>query len=543
MATFNTILHMKKPLRGKGVSKCPRHVPMEVVFTCHDCEGELICTKCAKSLHQSHKFEHMTKYISAKRENIQLYAHNLESREMPQIQREMDAIQVQLKENTQHFDSVIASVKLRSKEFRAEIVKVTRKFIMTCKKLEKENAELLKKYKNELYSNYVKLNSKLQECKRSIQSTNSALVFDLERELRHRKLEIVRPKPPELSTAAFQPRLFPLDKMEKMVGSLTLVDPAGVTEAKVLVAEPELAPHNYQVYDKTMEAKFEISSNITSMAISSYNKAWVSYDTSTEVIGIDMRGKVKQTIEQDLMIDDISLAPITGNLWMCCESDLSIREVIKGKTPTLNGRIRFHTKDRPWCLCVTHDNAVAVGTKGEITLYTPDGTTLRTSGFDSEGRNVVVEPNHIKTCPLTGDLAICDLDDITCGGDDSPFVVVLDKHLKSKFRYERDTPLGGENQVLTSTARFVTSTATLQSAFMPLDVCYDYRGHLLIADYDNRSVLLVSGSTGQFLTKLHLDDLRPGALALQADGKLWIGFPEENIIKVIKYKLAINNQI
>lgn len=542
MATFNAMLYMTKPLRGKGVKKCPRHIPMEVVFTCHDCEGELICTKCAKSLHKSHSFDHMTKQVSDKRENIQSYAHNLESQAMPQVQQQMDSIDVQLKENTEHFESVIAAVKLRSKEFRSEIIKVTRKFIITCKKLEKENVELLNKYKSELYTNYLKLNSKLQECKRSLQSENSALVFDLEKELQRKKVEIVQPTPPELSSAAFQPRLFSLDKIEKLVGSLTLVDMAGVMEAKVLVAEPEMVPQ-YQVYDKSMEARFEHCTNITSLAIASFNKAWVSHDTSCDVLGIDIHGKVKQTIEQNLMVDDISLAPITGNLWMCCESDLSIREIIKSKTPSYVGRVRFHTTDRPWCLCVTHDNSVAVGTKGEVTLYTPDGILLRKSGYDSEGRNVVVEPNHIKTCPLTGDLAICDLDDITCGGNDNPFVMVLDKRLKPRFRYERGTPPAEDNQVLTSTATFVTSTAKLQSAFMPLDACYDYRGHLLVADYDNRSILLVSGSTGQFLTKLHLDDLRPGALALQADGKLWIGFPEEKVIKVLKYKLAVNNQI
>jgi len=44
------------PIRGKGDNQCPHH-QTEVVLSCTDCGGELVCLKCTTTTHRCHAFK------------------------------------------------------------------------------------------------------------------------------------------------------------------------------------------------------------------------------------------------------------------------------------------------------------------------------------------------------------------------------------------------------------------------------------------------------------------------------------------------------
>ncbi|XP_033739807.1 uncharacterized protein LOC117327086 [Pecten maximus] len=231
---------------------------------------------------------------------------------------------------------------------------------------------------------------------------------------------------------------------------------------------------------------------------------WTSDWFSNDVIKLNSRGKEKQRISCSVGVSDISISPSTTNFWICSNEDSSVMEQESGTTALIH---RFNTRAEPRCLCVKRDGLVLVGMKHCIEEYTPDGIYIIATKKSWLWKPSVRSPVKISQCLVSGNVAVVDLDKSSDGGLDEALVIVMDKHLQELHRYGQ--------QEHKSKAR--------SAPFAPLDLTYDTLGNLVVTDFDNRCLHLLSGD-GEYLRRLHTDHDMPCAICVDSDGVLWVGF-------------------
>ncbi|XP_021344628.1 uncharacterized protein LOC110444584 [Mizuhopecten yessoensis] len=226
---------------------------------------------------------------------------------------------------------------------------------------------------------------------------------------------------------------------------------------------------------------------------------WTSDCLTTKLKRLTCQGDIQDQIRSRFHIRDNSVSPTTRNLWTCSES---VEELISGKLTE-----RFKTNDEPRCLCVTSDEHILVGTKHRISEYTPDGKPGITTEISLFKKAVVCSPWRISQCPLSDNVAVVDRDEEKDGGKDKPAVIVLDRQLQHLYRY-------GESQ---------HNSMTNCQCFDPWDLTYDSQRFLVVADYKNKHLHLLSGD-GQYLRLLHTDIDCPRAVCVDTEGVLWAVF-------------------
>ncbi|XP_021350193.1 uncharacterized protein LOC110448337 [Mizuhopecten yessoensis] len=259
--------------------------------------------------------------------------------------------------------------------------------------------------------------------------------------------------------------------------------------------------------------------------------AWICDYASKNVRYIDHNGEVKVIIGYGVNIKDVDVSPTTQNLWACSHEDHSIMECTE-ETPS----IRFQTDYRPYSVCVTLDEQVIVGMEKRVTKYSTNGKILLSTSASSSlsclplfcrparfKGSCVCTPHRISECHMTRNFAVVDLDWSDDGGNDRPYVLVMNKNFQELFRYHGNTP------------RDVTVRGETNS-FYPCDARYDSDGCLVIGDTDNRCIHLLTGH-GQYLRLIHTDRVFPRALGLNEHNVLWsvFGVLGEGDVKLMLY--------
>ena len=81
---------------------------------------------------------------------------------------------------------------------------------------------------------------------------------------------------------------------------------------------------------------------------------------------------MKQTVELDVHIGDMSTSQVNGNLWFSSEYDYSIREVT---TPTTEA-LKFRTPYMPRTMAMSGGNRVVTATFRKVSVYDVKGEEL-----------------------------------------------------------------------------------------------------------------------------------------------------------------------
>ncbi|XP_033743987.1 uncharacterized protein LOC117329885 [Pecten maximus] len=230
---------------------------------------------------------------------------------------------------------------------------------------------------------------------------------------------------------------------------------------------------------------------------------------------LDRKGTVIQKVTQKAVINDISLSPTTRRLWVC-DRENNILELVSGQLTH-----RFRTKEEPRCLCVTASNHVIVGMVKHISKFTTQGQMVLTTMAVGTEKPLVCTPGRITECPVTHNVAVIDFSDKRHGGDGNQHVVVMDTNLQELFVYRGDIP-----------STYKTSQ-TGGKTFNPQSVVYDSVGNLIIRDYNNDRVLLLSGG-GEFLRIIHRERDWTWAVGVDRKDVLWAVFGY-NIVKLLQY--------
>ena len=246
--------------------------------------------------------------------------------------------------------------------------------------------------------------------------------------------------------------------------------------------------------------------------------AWIHQDKSTKNLLVDISGQELSEMEAktdfgDFIVLDngdhvfthfggkeIRKVSSTGRVTVVCSTEALGPT---GISMSRHGHMMV-------CLCDCRVPDITTDSRGEVHLINMSGKVMRKYGADRRTKlftNPKINAQNVN-------LDICVVDFINSNHETNIIGVILDG--RKKFIY--------------------TGQASLEKKFSAQDICCDGHGRILLTDFFNHAIHVLSAE-GQFLQYLLTaqDDLvYPRSLALR-DDKLWIGC-QYGVIRVVKLK-------
>ncbi|XP_021354089.1 E3 ubiquitin-protein ligase TRIM71-like [Mizuhopecten yessoensis] len=514
-------------VRGQDQTKCVHHKGESLDWFCETCY-DVICAKCVSTSHKGHDNILLSEATPDNKRKIKSFIYETEQKELVEIQLKISSTQHSLDEHLNHFKSVAEEVKMQGEKLKEDIDVLIAETLAQVKHLEVENTKLLTSYKNELEKKLADLKEQLKHCKETLQTGTDIQVFDLSKGL---QTNIILPEKPKLGSGDFTPNNRRNTILKEAFGKLSLrpseqsQSSTGPDQSDETPVDDNPLPSGHQQSvkrstdtdkdpEKALLPQIKIISEwspdmITKICPKHGGGVWTS--DGYKGIHLNSQGEIQQEIKSPVYISYITLSPTTHNLWACSTSDKSVLELTSGKLTR-----RFKTKDKPRCLCITRDEHILVGTKHKITEYTPEGNPGIGTKTYLLKKPMVCSPQSISQCPINDNVAVVDSDLTDDGGQDNPAVIVLDRKLKEIYRYKESQHYSGSTSLL-----------------FPYDVTYDSLGFLVIADFANRGIHLLSGD-GQYLRQLYTDIDLPFVVCVDTEGVLWAVFGLSNTNQKVK---------
>ncbi|XP_021364451.1 E3 ubiquitin-protein ligase TRIM71-like [Mizuhopecten yessoensis] len=504
-------------VRCQGQKTCAHHKKKTLDWFCETCH-DVICVDCISSLHKGHSIVPLSETTPNNKLKIKTFINETEQKELIEIQQEINSNQESLKKHLSHFKNVAEEVKSNGIKLKKDIDVLIAETLSQLRHLENENIQLLTSYKTELERKLADLKDQLNQCKETLQNGTDIKVFDVTSRLH---TDITLPRRPVLGTAKFSPNKHPDESLRFALGKMTLTSSGqsdGHVFAKVhtsagssdqqLTRPSDRTPHKMTHSAKLVShlPDFPVLSKwntphrsyIRNICPANDGGVW-TYGADQTVTLLTSEGRIKQQIKSPDRIANICVSPCTQKVWACLFG--SVVELTSGTLVR-----RFNTKSVPTCLCVTKDDHVLVVANHEIIKYTQGGMPSPMTASQSK-KPLMRSPRMISECPVSQNVAVLDGDWPGDGGENKPLIIVMDKHIQELYRY-------GQHQH-TSRARSQT--------FDPRDVAYDRFGQLVVADFINDCLHLLSGD-GQYLGLLHTEINRPQYVCIDKQGVLWVAF-------------------
>ncbi|XP_021357778.1 uncharacterized protein LOC110453237 [Mizuhopecten yessoensis] len=487
-----TELQGQIPIRRKGNTKCSVHKTKDVILHCTDC-SILVCLSCSISTHSGHTLTEISDIAPQKKDVLQDFIHDIENNKLIQLQNEMQSIENKILENDTNFKDLGQQVKKQGQVCKKQIDVLTDEFVSICDSLERDNRDLLMKYKEELQQRYTSLLEQVRECKEILQTGTDILVYDSASDLSAEDIS----EAPVLHEADFHPCTLITDQLRKALGMLNSFSRPLNTFSETIRSKEEFLDESVGL------TKFKSPMDCSSICPTT-SGAWLCDNDSDELMLVDAKGQIKQRIQYtDSNIMDISISQ-AGNLWFCCRNNFSINEVPASSIVPIT---RFAVDAWPTCICISKEGNVVVGTKdmkeGKLSIYTTEGQLMLSTSAYKKG-SVLGTPFSISECSVTGRFAVTSWEQKD-DGTWSSYVRVYDQELKFRF----DIGENGEER------------ETEISSLCPWGAVYDSKGNLFVVV--NNDVKLMSG-TGQYLKTIIkcVGSFSVAAINVQPDDVLWV---------------------
>ncbi|XP_021361228.1 uncharacterized protein LOC110455422 [Mizuhopecten yessoensis] len=518
------------PLRIKGQTACIHHKERQLEFYCEKCQ-ELVCPKCLSSIHKTHPVSDLSEITPQKALDIKNFIDRTEKKSFVQIRKYITTTDTLLKDNTSTFEKLSQKLKMQTDKLKQELDMLTEQTLSLYHKMEENNTKLIKTYKQDLEMYEKQLKQQIQECKASLQRGSHIQIYDTYCEIQSPTYSL--PVKPVLGTANFTPSENPQDHLKKALGKVitsgqgqTLTDQDRSVSTSDDMGQPssqqqqsgakvKKAVTTYKLLPQTkIVEEWKAPCYIDSICPTTDGQVWTIFYITLTLL--DRKGNEIQEVKHKAWIRDISLSPTTHTLWVC-DTENNIMELVSGRLTH-----RFSTKELPRCICVTASNHVIVGMTRHISKFTTDGKMVCTTMAKGTGKPLVCTPNSISECPVTHNVAVTDFSSESDGGDGKRHVVVMDTDFKELLVYRGDTP-----------STYKPTPQTEGRPFNPHGVVYDSVGNLIIGDYNNHRVLLISGG-GEFLRVIHTDTGYTRAVGVDREDVLWAVFGGDNV-KLLQY--------
>ncbi|XP_021374703.1 uncharacterized protein LOC110464019 [Mizuhopecten yessoensis] len=528
------------PFRVKGQTNCVHHKGGQLDLYCEECQ-QLACINCLSSVHQKHSLCSLSELTTQKKEDIQNFIDKSEKIDLVQIDQYITVTDTHLKDNAGNFEKLSHQLKTQTNKLKLDLDLLTAEILSLYQQIEEDNTKLLQSYKQDLEMYSTQLKNQVQECKKALQRGSDIQIYDTGCDIQS---PVTIPVKPALGTASFSPNQNPQGDLKQAFGEVNISgqgqgqafqsrDRSVGTSAGLFSTQPQAklkiktpsttqqrsngrkevtSPVDTLLSQTKMLGEWESLCGITSVCPTTDGQVWTSYFSSKTLTLLDRNGKVIQEVKHNTKIRDISLSPTTNTMWVC-DWENHIIELVSGRLVH-----RFSYGEEPRCICITASNHVIVGMDKHISIFTTKGTLVHTTLAAGTWKPLVHAPYRISECPVTHNVAVADID----GGKGKPCVVVMDTDFKVLFVYGGEVPL-----------TYQPTSKSGGKQFYPWGVVYDSVGNLVIADYNKKRVLLISGR-GEFLRNIHRDNNIPRAVGVDKADVLWTVFGFNNV-KLLQY--------
>ncbi|XP_060063736.1 uncharacterized protein LOC132544149 [Ylistrum balloti] len=512
--------------RPKGQSTCSDHKGRRLDLYCEKCD-QLICLTCLSTTHRSHPLCELSEITPQKKQEITNFINKTEQNDLVEVREYITSADSLLKDNTSHFEKLSQQLKNQTDQLKHELDLFTAQTLSVYKQMEEDNTRMIQKYKQELEMYNRQLKQQLQECKVTLQRGSHLDIYDTDI---HSSLHL--PVKPVLGTVIFTPNTNPQHHLQQAVGTIITSGQTTDQDRSISVSHDQGQSSKQQqtgvkgkkaVISKALLSETKVVKEwespcyIGSICPTTDGQVW-TWDYSDTLTLLNREGEVVQKVTHTANITDISLSPTTHTLWVC-DSKNNIMELVSGRLTN-----KFRTKERPQCICVTASNHIIVGMKKHICKFTTQGQMVLTTMAVGTGKPLVYTPYRMSECPVTHNVTVIDFNDVSDGGDGNGRVVVMDTDFQEVFVYRGDIP-----------STYKQTPQTGRVTFDPYGVVYDSVGNLIIGDFNNRRVLLLSGG-GEFLRIIYTDRVGTEAVGIDREDVLWVVFGYNNV-KLLQYSV------
>ncbi|XP_060077150.1 uncharacterized protein LOC132556726 [Ylistrum balloti] len=504
--TSKSVVWAQIPVRVKGSSICAHHHDTEVTLACRQC-SELACVRCIASVHSGHLLDNIADVITTKKGNIQSFIRRTEHQDIVNLKTEIGSITQKIEQNERRFNFHQKELEIQGNRMKDEINIIVTKIVSECTELKRENESRLKKYKVDMEKRIKELTILVQKCQVALETESDVEIFDAEKEL--------YPLPnPELNlcSLAFTPNMHPQGYLDLAMGKRIV---AGYSMTYASIHEDNENDSSTGTLAQLKEVtQRNAPFNVSAISAKRENGAWICSNEVSSIYEINDQHRIKKSCFK-VCINDISVSPVTGNVWACSGGNNAIME-LQADDSSIQ---RFTTSSTPRCLCVTQDSNIVVGMACKLVCCDVQGNVLLCKN--------VRTATKVAACPNTRRIAVVELDFREHDGEGRPHILVLDRKFQEQYRYYNNKEDKGTNPESASTA------------FHPSDVAFDSTGNLLFADYENKSILIMN-STGD-VKSIYSDPWHVVALSINGIEEVWAVFRYRNYpnyrIKMLKPEL------
>ncbi|XP_033724919.1 uncharacterized protein LOC117314930 [Pecten maximus] len=528
------------PIRTKGQTACVHHKGKQLELYCETCQ-DLVCLKCLFSGHKGHIVCELSDITPKKKQDIKNFIDRASQHDLVQVGKYIDSTQTLLKDNDSKFEKLSHQLKMQTDKIKEGLDKLTATTLSLYQKMKEDNTKLIEKYKQDLEMYDKQLKQQIQECKTALQRGSDIEIYDT-------GYEIHFPVKPVLGTASFTPNKTPDGNLKLALGNvITSVQGDTSTEKDPSVStsdnnsqlqsstqqqqqsgdKGDKAVIRYKLLSETKVVEEWKSPCVIGSICHTDDGVWTSDYYSNTLTLLDRKGTVKRKATHRTTINNISVSSKTNTLWIC-DRENNIHEQVSGYQFIR----RFSTEEVPRCLCVTASNDVIVGMPKHISKFTIHGKLLITTKDTGSETPFVCSPYRITACPVTHNVAVICFSEMV-GGDGDKHVVIMNKDFQKIFICIGDIPNTGE--LLYDGVRNLIM-GSMDESFNPSGVVYDSLGNLIIGDFNNHRVLLLSGVSGSFKI-LHRDTLGMLAVGVDREDVLWAVFGDSSAdnVKLLRY--------
>ena len=425
----------------------------------------------------------------------------------------LERVEIENEENIEKTHKEILKTGEQFKSLIDDLVSEQRK---TLQESRKNCSDSIQKMKIDVKSKMVQVEKNLQEYREVSRCNNFAKLQEMANLLEGSMTTIGNfEMDPHIDLPIFLPGKVDKESLSQQLGCLDISQPGVATEVKLQKNESEeendALGANTMLKEPIIIKQHTLDASRNLLSCVGTNEAFVTKYSHGTIARIDRDGNTLYESVQDTVNDSVNftcLATTKDRKLVITEqardrvliwSDTSVKTLFKTKT-------LFTGYKGPYGICSPANDRLLVSfpSEGKIIRYNFSGNVL----FEFSSPKVTI-PRNISFNPVNNYVCVCDTSSLVSKGK----VVVFDAYGNFKFEYL------GQNEIY------------------PAAICADRIGNILIADFINDQVHILSqlGEFIRYLLSRSHSLYRPVSIDLDADGYLWIT-EETSALRVVRYR-------
>lgn len=497
-------------------NKCPSHKKEDLLMYCNTCNCP-VCRECVTSgVHLNHPMVKVEEVIDTKQKQLS----NIIRQTNKKSKRYKDVIKTITQNKLEFSESItkkIKEVKANNSQLKSRLDKMESELIQQLQSIDKENKKAMTDLEQRLQEEMSDINQLIEQCERKQKERNIEMVkfvTDVTQRLdKYRSCDPPDPvHPPDLITKQIDDQ-----ELKVLLGHLDMKTMPKLDQPLSMKTTPKLnqplpmkktIPSASPVMNASIINSFD--SERSHVVTTGDDQAWLWSHIYKGLSLVTSDGKVIQDINTDFGVSDAAVS-MSGDLLVTERNGNKVKKLTRHNTFTdiYTAAGGYDTRG----ITVTDTGNVLVALykfyDSKIVEITTTGQHIRTIQHDTVDNKPLFNNPWFICTNINGDIVVIDY---------GYNIVVINQQGQKRFTYKAEG-------------------RQLQKSFNPDYIVTDKQGHIIISDISN-SVLHVLDKDGKFLQYLITPEhecYRPGGLALDNHGRLWVcNYGTEKVI-ILKY--------